>query len=625
MKKIVLTDDLAGPSSDGNILIDSKEILKFSKDEGLVFSSVVEFMNRIPSQVVDGRSIKQWFRLRDHSLWWFAHNSLWRHIEANISFIINFENMLDVIRPDVVDVQGFYEKADLIQQLCRKKNVRLSTGFSFRNKILLRSIKNKGAKRGSDVIAGQKRSKRIALAKEVKHESVENIRKRCIIHVAHETYRRMIYDFETGEVKEGEYIAQKILQQIKRKGVDLLGIDADHTSRGEFRALQQRLNDEDQYWLPFEVFEAKKSGDRGLEKTVDKVRQTLAGLLKNKDFQAMFTFNGISLWDTLSVRFDLLSERLPQRIRSIEAAKDILQRLEPRSIFLLYEKGPSGMTFIIAADELGIKTVGMQHGIIHEWHPDYAITDLRSDTSSLGSPIPTVTVVFGEFYKRLLTEKLFYPPNRVIVVGNPTYDGADMYAKQLDRRGILVRLGLDPSRKTVLVATSMGQKKYDQPDYDVVMIETLVKSFANHDDMQVVIKLHPKEDGAVYRKIIEQNVAANFSILDHPIEELILVCDAFLAVATTAILEAIVLERPVVIFQHANKLNWHISYLLENGAAIGATNDELADKVQALLDNKALVQKLGTKRSEFAKHYFNLPNKEISQKIADILINFDNK
>jgi alpha-2,8-polysialyltransferase (POLYST) len=624
LKKIVLTDDLAGPSSDDTIRIDSKEILQFSKDEDSVFSSVVEFMNRLPSQVVDGRPVKEWLRLRNHSLWWFAHNSLWRHIEANIGFIINFENMLDAIRPDAVDMQGFYDRADLIQQICRKKNVRLSTGFSFRNKVLLQSIKNKGAKKGSEIIAGQKRSRRIALAREAGHENTDSIRKGCVIHVAHETYRRRTYDFETGEIREGEYIAQKILQQVKGKGVDLLGIDVDHTSKGEFRALQQRLNDKDQYWLPFEIFEAQKYGDRELEKTVEQVKRALVTLFKNKNFQVLFSFNGISLWDTLSVRFDLLSERLPQRIRSIEAAKDILQKLEPRSVFLLYEKGPSAMTFIIAADELGVKTVGMQHGIIHERHPDYAITDLRSDRSVLGSPIPTVTVVFGEFYKKLLTEKLAYPQDRVIVAGNPTYDGAGRYSKQLDRKAILGRLNLDPARKMVLVATSMGQKKHGQPDYDVVMIETLARSFANHDGVQVVIKLHPKEDETVYRKIIEQNGAANFTILDHPVEELILVCDVFLAVATTTILEAIVLEKPVIIFQHANKLNWYASSLLENGAAAGAKNEELADRVMEILDGKALVQRLGAKESEFAKHYFNLPSKEISRKIADVLVGSGN-
>lgn len=624
LKKIVLVDNHVNARYNGAIVIDPKEMLRFSEEGKLPSSSIVEFMNELPSQVIEGRSIKEWFRLRDHSLWWFAHGSLWRYIDEDIRFVITFENMLTATCPDIIEMQGLCDRADLIQRICRKKNVRLSIGFSYRIKICLKSLTNMVTRRvrvkGSSIIARKKYSKRTALAREAKHESLDKVRKGCVIHVAHETYRRRIYDFETGEVKEGEYIAQKILHQIKKKGVDLLGIDVDHTSRGEFSALRQRLNDKDQYWLPLEIFEKRTSSDRELEKTMDELRLTLVALFKNEDFRAMFDYRGISLWNSLSLRFDLLAETLPKRVRSIEAARDILLKLKPKSIFLLYEKGPSAMTFMIAADELGVKTVGMQHGIIHEWHPDYAITDLRSDKSSLGSPIPTMTIVFGEFYKKLLTEKLFYPSNRVTVAGNPTYAGADIYTKQLDKKSVLTRLNLDLTRKTLLVATSMGQKKHGQADFDVVMIEILAKSFANRDDIQVVIKLHPKEDGRVYRTIIEQSGAANFTILDHPIEELILVCDAFLAVATTAILEAIVLEKPVIIFQHVNKLNEYVSYLIENGAAIGAKYEELTEKVLEVLDNETLVERLGMKGSEFAKHYFNLPSKEISQKIADLLI-----
>lgn len=620
MKKIVLTDDLASASPDGTTMIDSKELLQFAKDEDLLFNSLAEFMNKIPPQAVGGKSVKEWFRLRDHSLWWFAHSALAPRIDEHIRFIIAFENMLDALRPDVIDMQGFYDRADLVQQICKKKNVRVSIGFSLRNKIFLQSIKNKGAGKGSDLIAKQKRSKRISLAREARHDSTDGIRKGCVMHVAHETYRRRIFDMQTGEIKEGEYIAQKILRQVKAKGIDLLGIDVDHTSKGEFRALELRLNDKDQYWIPFDVLEENMSGDNVAERSADELRRTLACLFKNKDFQAIFTFDGISMWDSLSVRFDLLLERLPQRVISIAAAKDILQKLEPRSVFLLYEKGASAMTFIVAADELGIKTVGMQHGIIYEWHIDYAIKDLRTGNSALGSPIPTVTVVFGEFYKKLLTEKLAYPSDRVVVGGNPTYEGADAYSRQLDRKTVLSKLGMSPGKKMVLVASSMGQKKYGQPDYDVALIQTLVKAFGNNKDIQVVMKLHPKEDGEVYKKIIDENGAANFAIIDHPIEELILVCDAFLAVATTTIMEAIVLERPVIVVKAFDNANRYVLSLIENGAALGAKYEELGEKVLEVLNNSAMVEKLREKGSMFAKLHFSIPDSRISQKIADLLM-----
>lgn len=607
--------------SSETLLVDPKKLLSFAKDEDLYFSSLVEFMNRVPSQIIEGRSVTEWFRLRDHSLWWFAHVFLWPHIDEHIRFVIDFKNMLDIIGPDIVELRGFHEKAHLIQQICRNENVNLSIGLSSRIKILEKKISRKIRLKASRLITRKKKAKRIALAREAKHHGIETIKKGCVIHVWHETYRRSIYDFETGNISDGEYLAQKILEKLKKRGVDLLGIDVDHTSRGELLALTRRINDKDQYWLPLEILEDRKLKDSELEKSIQDTKSKLSTLFRNSSFQDIFKFNDTSLWNTLSVNFEslLIDRALPQMIRDIQTIKHVLETLLPKSVFLLYEKGPSAMSFIIAADELGIKTVGMQHGMIYEWHPDYAISELRSNDSILGSPIPTVTVVFGQFFRELLTEKLAYPSNRVVVVGNPTYEGANIGSKQLDKRSVLIRLSLDQSKKIVLVASSMGQKKHGQPEYDVIMIETLARSFANSDDLQVVIKLHPKEDGTVYRRIIEERKASNFVIVDHPIEELIQICDVFLAVATTTIFEAIALQKPVIIVQAFGKVNKHVVELLEKGVALDARFEELAEKVLEVMNKKEIAEELKLRASEFANHYFNLPGNEISEKIADIL------
>lgn len=156
LKKIVLVDNHVNAHYDGAIVIDPKEMLRFSEEGNLPSSSIVEFMNELPSQVVEGRSIKEWFRLKDHSLWWFAHGSLWRYIDEDIRFVITFENMLIATCPDIIEMQGLCDRADLIQRICRKKKVRLSIGFSYRIKICLKSLTNMVTRRvrvkGSSII-----------------------------------------------------------------------------------------------------------------------------------------------------------------------------------------------------------------------------------------------------------------------------------------------------------------------------------------------------------------------------------------------------------------------------------------------------------------------------------------
>jgi glycosyltransferase involved in cell wall biosynthesis len=119
--------------------------------------------------------------------------------------------------------------------------------------------------------------------------------------------------------------------------------------------------------------------------------------------------------------------------------------------------------------------------------------------------------------------------------------------------------------------------------------------------------------------------AENIVVLNHPIEELFLVCDVFLAVATTTLLEAIILGKPVIVIQVSEKINRDVFSLVESGAAIGAKFEELAEKVLEVLNNNALAEELRAKGSEFAKQHFNLPNRGISLRIADMLIDPDKK
>ncbi|MGB8449938.1 MAG: CDP-glycerol glycerophosphotransferase family protein, partial [Nitrososphaeraceae archaeon] len=347
-------------------------------------------------------------------------------------------------------------------------------------------------------------------------------------------------------------------------------------------------------------------------------------LYEKKEFREAFVYQGIQMWSTLELLFKALMAKiyLPNYILTIEAAKLLLSQVRPKSIFLPYETGVYAMAFIVAAEELGIKTIGMQHGIIHKAHFDYSIDNLRTKTSSVGCPIPTYLLVFGEFYRKLLVETFSYPSDRVITVGNPAYESVPTEIMDSRRQKILLDIGLDPSKKTVLVATSGHQAKYGRGDYDVLIVKALSESLAQMgNDIQVLVKVHPIEDAAEYLKIVREKNAPNLTVIEeYPIQQLIAICDVFVSVLSTTIFEAMVMNKPVIIVEISEKIHRDIMSVGESGAAMRSSFINLSNTILRVIGDSSLRKELSDKSSKAIKYHFNFPSSDINAKIAEILI-----
>ena len=80
---------------------------------------------------------------------------------------------------------------------------------------------------------------------------------------------------------------------------DLLAIDIDYTFKGNQNILSERLESETS-WIPVEIlFEKNK-----IKKNEHKIfLQNYNQIISNKNFQKLFIFNGISIWNNLEPEF----------------------------------------------------------------------------------------------------------------------------------------------------------------------------------------------------------------------------------------------------------------------------------------------------------------------------------
>ncbi|MGB8189268.1 MAG: CDP-glycerol glycerophosphotransferase family protein, partial [Nitrososphaeraceae archaeon] len=499
----------------------------------------------------------------------------WTKIEECLRFIENLKTLIEDIKPQVFVVKGFYDKLDLIKQICVVYNIKLEIPIQSLRKVILQyNLKRKLWKvlvHRYDNKTKNKKIERIGLAKDLIKNSFDASSFRdCVIYLAGSNYRRDIYDWRNDEVISGEHIVQMVLERV----IDvskLLCIDVDYFYSSDNSGLEKRLKDPDKYWIPFEMFITDEL-QNGSKKPIEYLTKRIIALYEKKEFREAFVYQGIQMWSTLELLFKALMAKiyLPNYILTIEAAKLLLSQVRPKSIFLPYETGVYAMAFIVAAEELGIKTIGMQHGIIHKAHFDYSIDNLRTKTSSVGCPIPTYLLVFGEFYRKLLVETFSYPSDRVITVGNPAYESVPTEIMDSRRQKILLDIGLDPSKKTVQVATSGHQAKYGRGDYDVLIVKAFSESLAQMgNDIQVLVKVHPIEDAAEYLKIVREKNAPNLTVIEeYPIQQLIAICDVFVSVLSTTIFEAMVMNKPVIIVEISEKIHRDIMSVGESGAAM---------------------------------------------------------
>lgn len=616
VKKVILTEEFEKPSAADTLVITRENLYKFLRKDARI--ACTEFMNGIPNLVISGKTVKEWFRYNNTSLWWFVHPVLFPHIEDCIRFVEQLDNLLDEVRPTSVEVRGFYNKMDLINQICERRNIEVTTPFLAKSRLGAEALKKRVKMRRFNTVTRAKIEKRLSIADKLGRGKI-SVKEGCVILVSPNTYRKTIYDFHSRRFVRGERIVQKILEEIKRRA-DLLCIDVDYTFKGDPKTLEERMCEKDQLWVPSESFITDRVKAECRE-PIEHVRNNVSRLLHDEEFRQNLVYNGYSLWNTIDFYFEALltDAYIPYYVMSIEAAKNLLTSFKPRSVFLIYETGPYAKAFVVPAVELGIRTVGIQHGVIHDRLSEYTIPDLAVNSSNLGNPIPTTMLVFGEFTRKFLTEEYHYPRERVVVVGHPEYDSdfqKDLSAQE--KKAILDDLGLSSSNKTILIATSKRQKRHASEDYDVLMVSSIIKDLGTRNDLQIILKPHPTEDTTVYKLLVDKYKASNVRILTNPIQQLLPVCDVFVTVASTTANEALLFNKLVVITQFV-KFKEFLPWA-ESGAALGVKVEELPNTLLRIIEDKELVERLKHKSMEFVKEHFNFPSTNINQRIADILL-----
>lgn len=337
-------------------------------------------------------------------------------------------------------------------------------------------------------------------------------------------------------------------------------------------------------------------------------------LKEKEDFRASLKYKGINLWGLLDYKFyNLFFVDLVQAVLTFETVKTVIAVENPDAILMTYETGYYGKAAILEGKLRKIPTVGLQHGAIHPYHPDYIYGDMEKDC-----PFPDKICVYGSYVKKVLTENSAYPPDRIVITGQPRYDVLAEARKFFDKEKICKRLNLDYNKKIIVIATGGFQAKYGLPDYDEHLLDAVFEATRVFPDVQLIIKLHPMEDGELQRKMVSERRLKNVLITKGELYELLWICDMLITFASTVAIEAIILNKPVVtvnLFGVPDPLP-----LAEIGAAVGVYKEEdLMPAIRSILMDLQLRKKLIKNQRKFVREHAYKIDGNASSRVVDLI------
>lgn len=396
---------------------------------------------------------------------------------------------------------------------------------------------------------------------------------------------------------------------------DFIGIDCPYTP--PWKTLPKlwsriRANEPGMRWNTFYAYGRQTATYNAAARRVfARQWQTLKG---DPEFLQDFQYRGISLMPALKSELKrTFNYILPQCAGMLTTAREIIREENPDAMLLTYEQGPFQRALIIQAAQAGVPTVGLQHGLFFDNHPDYMHRDIAANpvANPAGFAVPAITCVWGPLVKKNLAAVGSYPANAVAVTGNWRYDRWAEAAAAVDLPALRKRLGLVDGKKVVLIL-SAGQ-------YILDYLARCLEVLGQRQDCVPLIKLHPgvDEPGPV-RELLQQLGYPATTLYSGQILEALLAADLVISQYSTAIAEAVLLEKPVVLVNFL-RISRPGTYADLDICLSVTRPEDLAGTMDQALGDTRVQRRLAAARTKFIRDFYFKADGRASQRVVATL------
>jgi len=590
------------------VLYDKKKEKVISSDYvELDLNDLVNYWNfrqdellKIPNSQVKNKTILEWFTVNNISYWWFVYPPIYRRYNEGILFIDQLSDLIEKYSPDLIILRGIFEKINIIKDLCLKNKIKLKVSI-LRNLVFLsiRTSKNVGRKILLTRIQKNKIKNRMNLFTNKK--ILTELPSQYTVICSADTFRRSVSN-ENGRISREEFILQPILEEFHENNIPILCFDIGYSEKN-LKILYERLKTGFN-WVPADIFFYKPKSNT-TKKTINILNKSIKKLIKS-GFGDIFVYRGINLTNYMNQIFTRIMEEqnLPSYIHLMNSVNEVFILNPPRALIQIYEYGPIEKAFLLAAKKNGIRTVAMQHGIIHNHHPDYMHLEIQSENNPLGNPIPDLTLVFGEFYKKVLTQSGHYPKNKVRIMGNPTFYNLSKIKNSFNRTEILKKYHL-PDKKIILIPVDYNFARSDA-NPGRITLNILHNGLKNYDELIVLVRPHPGKpfEQTQLDHIYPEN---KFHCSKGSLLEDLFISDLVLTTGSTVAIDASIFKKPVIFINildepYAPDIQ---KFMIQHSIATSCTQNDLISKVISTLNKEYTKMDTSKKQREFLESFFD--------------------
>jgi hypothetical protein len=578
-------DDVRRDDENYSYIKESSEITEF-------FMQATEDLSDFSNERFSERTIKEIISFQGISLWWFYE------IAIRIKYIqyLKYRQMLN----------AFLDKTSISSMIC-----------CINDSILLSAAKECCAERKIplEVMPGREsRFNRVKLyskyAEHVLGFFLDLIisrfygRKRDA-QVVIGSYTRYWTRFNITKESPKDGIFQDIEKMLSLRKIKYIGIEYRDESLKKYIAtrMEKRKYARGE-WIPLSTFTTM----RILVDSLIITRNLVSSVSKLSFQDSNYKFILSHLADQIKTSYFLISEIL--------SMKNALKFLQPKAMLTSCEYCKMGRAATIAANQATIPTVALQHGIITPVHWGYIFSS--SDEVSFHDavncrPIPLYTLIYGPGYQDLLLNKSTYPPESLVVTGQPRYDHLYHIAMDSSKEDFMKKHNIS---SPLIVWTSQGDLPEQETMENINCFLGLIKSIP---EITLFIKPHPnEEDFSIYEPLTRcKNVVLS---RDVDLYKLLNACDIMITKNSTTAMEAAALDKPVIVL-NLSRIPDVVDYVKE-GIAVGVyKSEDLPPRVKALLKDES---ELESSRKGYIKKYLYKVDGRSSDRVAEFMANLIN-
>ena len=556
-------------------------------------------------KIIDGSSFKEFCVYNGVSYWWFCDFFLWYHVLHKKNFYSLF------YYTDIV--LNCIEKEKIKKIVCCSDNILLDgilKEVSDKKKIDVNITKNNLAVRIKENLPYT-----IELGKRFKFKLRKRLSKAYIRKLREADILIITY---TSQFKKGNdtYIGE-VIDEFREKSLSYKIIDIDYTSN--IINIANGIKERGKYgYIPFEYFlEDNKEAKNVFRRKWD--------YLKDKEsFINSLNYRGLSFWEIMKEQFEFIfKHRFCEAANFVLAAEKMFEALKPKIIFLHDETSNHGRSIILSARMKGIKTFALQHGLICDESFEYI--NKEEENNELQTPVSDLTFVMGSFTKELLTKKSNYNADNVIISGQPRYDLFNENVSNTKQLGMTPFLKAERDvENNELIGNKLKRKKrivlIGQPlieeecgDYVQTVFDAYSELQKTRKDIELVIKLHPREEVFKFYKDLSEKYKINTTIVKEiPILDVLKNSDIVITMHSTVGIEALMLGKPLIIVNTTGKDDMY-------PYASDKETPKCRDKYE-LLNILKRMERLKPALSFLEYHLF-LPKGGSAKKISEFIIN----